>query len=129
MTRYELPTLKSIKNLQPPFRPTRIGISDGHCARAQSARSRSFEPVDATDMVSLLTGDVSYVSTLIKCAISRRGLPFCIAYHGGVAYDQESSWVGLGWNLNPGAINRSVMGIQMIGTVEALGIEIIINMK
>ena len=36
----------------------------------------------------------------------------------------ESSWVGLGWNLNPGAINRSVMDIQMIGKMRSLEIEI-----
>merc|ERR1712228_95355 len=24
---------------------------------------------------------------------------------------QEASWVGLGWNLNPGAINRTVSGV------------------
>ena len=24
--------------------------------------------------------------------------------------DQESSWVGLGWSLNPGAVNRHIRG-------------------
>ncbi len=31
--------------------------------------------------------------------------------HAGIAPDQEASWTGLGWNLNPGAINRVVNGI------------------
>jgi hypothetical protein len=25
--------------------------------------------------------------------------------------DQEASWVGLGWNLNPGVMNRSLRGL------------------
>ncbi len=38
------------------------------------------------------------------------GYPINLSYHAGIAMDQEVSWMGLGWNLNPGAINRSVNG-------------------
>ncbi len=70
----------------------------------------SFEPVDATDMVNLLTGDFTYVLPLMNVPSPEGGYPIALAYHAGIAMDQEASWVGLGWNLNPGAINRSVNG-------------------
>ena len=70
----------------------------------------SFEPVDATDMVNLATGDLSYVLPLLNVPSPEGGYPLSLAYHAGIAMDQEASWVGLGWNLNPGAINRSVNG-------------------
>lgn len=34
-----------------------------------------------------------------------------IAYHSGVGMEQEASWVGLGWSLTPGAINRNLKGL------------------
>ncbi len=70
----------------------------------------SFEPVDATDMVNLLTGDFTYVLPLMNVPSPEGGYPIALSYHAGIAMDQEASWVGLGWNLNPGAINRSVNG-------------------
>ncbi|CAL2055220.1 hypothetical protein [Tenacibaculum sp. 190524A05c] len=70
----------------------------------------SFEPVDATDMVNLLTGDFTYVLPLLNIPSPEGGYPISLAYHAGIAMDQEASWVGLGWNLNPGAINRNVNG-------------------
>lgn len=70
----------------------------------------SFEPVDATDMVSLLTGDVNYVLPLLNVPSPEGSYPLSLAYHAGIAYDQDATWVGLGWNLNPGVINRSING-------------------
>ncbi|CAG2532858.1 hypothetical protein MAR621_03052 [Maribacter dokdonensis] len=70
----------------------------------------SFEPVDATDMVNLVTGDMSYVLPLLNVPSPEGGYPISLAYHAGIAMEQEASWVGLGWNLNPGAINRGVNG-------------------
>lgn len=63
-----------------------------------------FEPVDATDMVNLSTGDLSYVLPLLDV----EGFPVSLSYHAGMTTDIEASWAGLGWYLNPGAINRSV---------------------
>lgn len=71
----------------------------------------SFEPVDATDMVNLSTGDLSYVLPLLNVPSPEGGYPLALSYHAGIAMDQEASWVGLGWNLNPGAITRSVSGV------------------
>jgi hypothetical protein len=71
----------------------------------------SFEPVDATDMVNLNTGDLAYVLPLLHVPGPGGGYPLALSYHGGIAMDQEASWVGLGWTLNPGAINRGVFGV------------------
>lgn len=71
----------------------------------------SFEPVDATDMVNLVTGDFTYVLPLLNVPSPEGGYPLALSYHAGIAMDQEASWTGLGWNLNPGAINRSVNGV------------------
>ncbi len=65
-----------------------------------------FEPIDASDMVSLTTGDLSYVLPLM----SVDGFPISMSYHAGITPDMEASWAGLGWYLNPGAINRTVTG-------------------
>lgn len=71
----------------------------------------SFEPVDATDMVNLASGDMSYVLPLLNVPSPEGGYPLALSYHAGIAMDEEASWVGLGWSLNPGAINRSVKGV------------------
>ena len=76
----------------------------------KAPEAASFEPVDATDMVNLVTGDFSYVLPLLNVPSPEGGYPLALAYHAGIAMDQEASWVGLGWNLNPGAINRNVNG-------------------
>jgi hypothetical protein len=34
-----------------------------------------------------------------------------MAYHSGASIDDEASWVGYGWSLNPGSINRQLRGI------------------
>ncbi|TJY37389.1 hypothetical protein [Pontimicrobium aquaticum] len=69
-----------------------------------SPEAAGFEPVDATDMVNLTNGNLSYVLPLM----SVEGFPISMSYHAGITSDLDASWVGLGWYLNPGAINRSV---------------------
>jgi hypothetical protein len=71
----------------------------------------AFEPVDAKDMVNLSTGDMSYVLPLLNVPSPEGGYPLSLSNHAGIAIDQEASWVGLGWSLNPGAINRGVTGV------------------
>lgn len=66
----------------------------------------SFEPAGATEMVNLATGDFVYNIPLLDVD----GYPINISYHGGVNMEQEASWVGLGWSLNAGAINRAMRG-------------------
>ncbi len=69
-----------------------------------------FEPVDATDLVNLTTGDLSYVLPLMDVSGPEMGYPIVLSYHAGIGMNQEPTWVGLGWTLNPGAINRNVNG-------------------
>ena len=88
--------------------PTNLLFANTNGPKAPEAAS--FEPVDATDMVNLVTGDFSYVLPLLNVPSPEGGYPLALAYHAGIAMDQEASWVGLGWNLNPGAINRNVNG-------------------
>lgn len=68
---------------------------------------QSFTPVGTDDMVDPFTGNFSYNIPLLDVD----GYPINIAYDAGVGMDQEASWVGLGWNLNPGVINRHMRGI------------------
>jgi hypothetical protein len=68
---------------------------------------QSFEPVGTSDMVDLFSGDFNYNIPLMDV----EGYPINIAYHSGISMDQEASWVGLGWNINPGVVNRNVRGL------------------
>ncbi|MDO5981447.1 thrombospondin type 3 repeat-containing protein [Flavivirga spongiicola] len=67
----------------------------------------SFTPIGTSDMVNLSTGDFNYNIPIMDVG----GYPLNLAYDSGVTMDQEASWVGLGWNLNVGQINRQVRGI------------------
>ncbi len=68
----------------------------------------SYEPTHNTDVVDLLTGDFTYTIPLLEVPSPEGGFSFPLAYHSGIEVDQEASWVGLGWSLNPGAIVRNV---------------------
>ncbi len=72
---------------------------------------QSFEPVNTTEMVDLFTGDFTYNIPLFELPGPNGGYPFNLHYNAGISMDQEASWVGLGWNLNPGAITRQVQGL------------------
>jgi hypothetical protein len=67
----------------------------------------SFTPVGTTDMVDLSSGDLNYNIPLMDVG----GYPVNMAYSSGVGMDDEASWVGLGWNLSVGQINRNVRGL------------------
>ncbi len=71
-----------------------------------SPEAVGFEPVDATDMVNLTNGNLAYVLPLMEID----GFPVNLSYHAGITPNLEASWVGLGWYLNPGAINRAANG-------------------
>ncbi|MCW3084171.1 MAG: hypothetical protein JWP12_1537 [Bacteroidetes bacterium] len=68
---------------------------------------QSFEPVGTSDMVDPFSGDFNYNIPLMDVD----GYPINIAYHSGITMDQEATWVGLGWNINPGVINRGMRGL------------------
>ena len=67
----------------------------------------TFTPIGTSDMVDLASGDFSYNIPLMDVG----GFPINIAYNSGITTDQEASWVGLGWNLSIGQINRQMRGI------------------
>ncbi len=69
-----------------------------------------FEPVDVTDVVNLATGDFVYTIPLMSVPGPEGDYPIVLSYHSGIGPNQPATWVGLGWTLNPGAINRVLNG-------------------
>jgi len=72
---------------------------------------QAFQPAGTTDMVDLFSGDFSYNIPLFELPGPNGGYPFNLSYASGITMDQESSWVGLGFSLNPGVINRQMRGL------------------
>lgn len=71
----------------------------------------SFEPVATTNMVNEFSGDFTYNIPVINIpGADGGGYALSLSYHSGESLESESSWVGYGWTLNPGAINRSKRG-------------------
>lgn len=69
---------------------------------------RSFEPVATTNMVNAFDGSFTYNIPLLEIP---NGYPISLSYHNSdVNTESLSSWVGSGWTLNPGAINRIKRG-------------------
>ncbi len=67
----------------------------------------SFKPVGADNMVDLFSGDFSYNIPLLDVG----GYPVNIFYNSGITMEEEPSWVGLGWNINPGTLTRNMCGL------------------
>lgn len=85
-------------------------VSYALTAGPTAPEATSFEPVDTTDMVNLQSGDFTYNVPLLEVPGPEGGYPLSLSYHAGIQPNEESSWVGLGWTLNPGAITRNVNG-------------------
>ncbi|RFN58804.1 hypothetical protein DZ858_01610 [Marixanthomonas ophiurae] len=69
-----------------------------------------FAPIGVDDMVNLYTGDFNYNIPLMVIPGPDGGYPINVFYNSNVGMDQAASWVGLGWNLNAGAIQRNLRG-------------------
>jgi hypothetical protein len=67
----------------------------------------TFQATGVSNMVDLFSGDFSYNIPLMDVG----GYPVNIHYNSGIGMDQDASWVGLGWNINPGTINRNMRGL------------------
>ncbi len=67
----------------------------------------SFTPFEQTSLVDNFSGDFKYNIPLLEID----GYPINLAYESSVSPEAEASWVGLGWNLNPGSIARNVRGL------------------
>lgn len=71
----------------------------------------NFTPVGATELVNLFTGDLNYNLPVIEIPGPHgSGYALSLSYDSGVSPESEASWVGFGWTLNPGAINRNLRG-------------------
>lgn len=69
--------------------------------------TEAFHSVGSDNMVDLFSGDFSYNIPLMDVG----GYPIALGYSSGISMDQEASWTGLGWNINPGTITRDVRGL------------------
>lgn len=81
-----------------------FGITSG----PKQPETQQFAPVTASELVNIFTGNFSYNIPLFELPGPNGGYPFNINYMSGVTMDQEASWIGLGWNLNIGAITRQM---------------------
>ncbi|MBK7964764.1 MAG: hypothetical protein IPK10_05400 [Bacteroidetes bacterium] len=58
-------------------------------------------------MVDLFSGDFGYTLPLMDVG----GYPITLSYAANPTMEQEASWVGLGWSLSPGSVNRNLRGV------------------
>lgn len=65
------------------------------------------KPIGTTDMVDPFTGNFSYNIPLLEVG----GYPINISYSSDPSMEQTASWVGFGWNLGVGNIDRQVRGL------------------
>lgn len=72
---------------------------------------QAFEPLGTTGMVNEFTGGFTYNLPVLEVPGPQgSSYPVNLAYHSGSSLEEDASWVGAGWSLNTGAINRSVRG-------------------
>lgn len=62
-------------------------------------------------MVDLLTGDLTYTLPLMEIPGPSGGYPIALTYKAGIPSLMDASWVGLGWYLNTGSVDRGVNGV------------------
>ena len=90
--------------------------------------TQQFIPVGTQDLVDPFTGNFSYNIPLFEIG----GYPINLSYDSDQKMEDEASWGGFGWSLNPGAITRQMRGIpddfkgeNIIGTREKEKIKIV----
>ncbi|SFW81855.1 DUF5977 domain-containing protein [Chitinophaga sancti] len=91
--------IQSDKKIDPPQPEDRGGPGQ--------PETQTFTSVNGENMVDLFSGDFSYKIPLMDVG----GYPIALGYNSGISMDQEPSWVGLGWNINPGSITRNMRGL------------------
>lgn len=65
-----------------------------------------------SSMVDGYTGDFRYSVPLITVpGPNGESVAISAAYRAGITVNQKASWIGLGWDYNPGEISRQVVGI------------------
>ena len=68
---------------------------------------QGFTPLATTSLVDPFSGDFSYNIPLLDID----GYPLNLVYRGTSNIEEEGSWVGYGWNVNVGTLNRFVRGL------------------
>lgn len=71
----------------------------------------SFSTAGVNNLVNPFTGDFSYNIDLLSVPGFEGGYPVNLSYNAGPSMEEEASWVGLGWTLNTGAVNRTLRGL------------------
>ena len=82
---------------------TAYALTDG----PTQPESSVFQAASVSNLVDPFSGDFSYNIPLLDVD----GYPVNLAYSSGGSMDDESSWVGYGWNVNPGSVSRIMKGI------------------
>jgi hypothetical protein len=83
------------------------GVSYALTNGPSAPESSQFQAATVTNLVDPSSGDFSYNIPLMDID----GYPLNIAYNSGGGMDDEASWVGYGWNINPGSVSRVMKGI------------------
>jgi len=80
-------------------------------AGPESPEFSSFSPVSMTQMVDPFTGSFAYNIPIIDIPGPQGGgYAMALNYNQGAGMETEASWVGHGWSLSPGMINRNKRG-------------------
>lgn len=85
------------------FIPSTLALSGG----PSQPEAEYFSPVSSDNMVDLFTGNFGYSIPLLDVG----GYPLTLTYNSGVTMMDEASFVGLGWSLNTGVMQRNMRGI------------------
>jgi hypothetical protein len=110
---YDLPLSKTLRNesqIPSSNKPT-LEELETH-GFPLSPEFSKFESVSTDDMVDPLSGDLTYNLPVMEIPGAHNGgYAVGLAYHSGSGPNDDASWVGHGWTLNPGAINRIKKGL------------------
>lgn len=86
------------------FNPSTLWANNGG---PKQPEAKAVEPIGTTNMVDPFTGNFSYNIPLLDVG----GYPINISYSSDPSMEQDASWVGLGWNIGVGNIDRTVRGL------------------
>lgn len=96
--------LLSLLLLQPYFIGLKLYAGTGGPTQPEYS---AYTAVGNSDFVDPFTGNVQYQVPLFEIG----GYPVALSYSGDLNPEQDAGWVGLGWSLNLGSINRALRGV------------------